>query len=202
MVANFPGVLINAINLIVLARYSSTRHRAVVIIATSLAVLFCISVVFFGLFINTPMESATQITGALMACASSLFFLSPLRAVASAVSRLDASAVPGALPYVQLVQAGNWIVVGALYPDLFFIGVNAAGAAIALLQIVCLKYIQARRKALGMEGAGAADSAAPEGKEGKPPAVEEVPVGKEPAEAAPSGVAGSLPPAEGASEAV
>lgn len=152
-VANVPGVVINFVNLMVLARYSSNRRRAGVIIASTFAALLAVFIVFLGIFLNVEQAAAARVAGAIMACLSSLFFLSPLRTLASALARLDASAVPSTLCFVQLVQASNWIAVGVLYPDGYIIGVNCAGASIAGLSILVLQWISYRRRVLGMNDA-------------------------------------------------
>lgn len=109
MVANFPGVIINAINLVVIAWYSKSKARRYGILAALVAVEAAVFGIFIGVFATKPLEYAAATTGAIMASLNALFFMSPLRALFIAVSKLDVSAVPTTLSYVQLCQCVNWV---------------------------------------------------------------------------------------------
>jgi hypothetical protein len=159
MVANFPGVLINAINLLVIAYYSPSRARAIKIIVLGVLVLAASCGVFLGLFLTQSRTYAAASAGAIMATCNALFFVSAWPATWRAVRSLDISALPTTLAYVQFIQASNWIGLGVIYPDLFIVGVNAAGAASALLMIVGIQYVSCRLRVLARrarrDGAGA-----------------------------------------------
>jgi len=198
MVANFPGVLINLINLLVIAFYAKTRARALGIFAAAWLCLAAVLAVFISIFERYPLDYASATAGAIMASLSGLFFLSPLRALYVAVRSLDVSAVPTSLSYAQLVQSAVWIVVGCLYPDFFIIGVNAAGATLALVQICMINYVLHRRRALGMRDASGGVPA-PGGTHGASKAIEEEEAAAAAAAAsavAPAGVASGAAPAE------
>lgn len=168
MVANFPGVLINAINLLVIAYYSPSRARAAKIIALGVLVLGASCGVFLGLFLTQSLAYASASAGAVMATCNALFFVSAWPATWRAVRSLDISALPTTLAYVQFVQASNWIAVGVLYPDGFIVGVNAAGAASALIMIIGINYVSCRLRYQGRRADGAVKAAV--GDDGAAPA--------------------------------
>ena len=159
-----PGVIINLINLHVIAFYAKSRARGVGIFALAWFALGAVLAVFIPIFERHERAYAAATAGAIMASLNACFFLSPLRALVVAVRNLDVSAVPTSLSYVQLLQSGVWIVVGALYPDSFIIGVNAAGAVLALVQIAMISYV--RHRTHGSGGGGGTGGGKPE-----PPAV-------------------------------
>ena len=149
MVANFPGVVINLTNLMVIAWYSKSRARGAGVFALAWLCLGAVFAIFVSIFERHERAYAASTAGAIMATLNACFFLSPLRALAVAVRKLDVSAVPTSLSYVQLLQSGVWIVVGVLYPDNFIIGVNSAGAVLALVQIALISYVRYRTRAAG-----------------------------------------------------
>ncbi len=149
-----PGVLINLVNLHVIAFYAKSRARGVGIFALAWFALGAVIAVFIPIFERHERAYAAATAGAIMASLNACFFLSPLRALVVAVRNLDVSAVPTSLSYVQLLQSGVWIVVGALYPDIFLTGVNAAGAVLALVQIAMISYVRHRTHGGGGGGAG------------------------------------------------
>lgn len=138
----------------VIAFYAKSRARGVGIFALAWFTLGAVVAVFIPIFERHERAYAAATAGAIMASLNACFFLSPLRALVVAVRNLDVSAVPTSLSYVQLLQSGVWIVVGALYPDPFIIGVNAAGAVLALVQIAMISYVRHRTHGSGGGGGG------------------------------------------------
>ena len=160
MVANFPGVLINAINLILIARYSPDRKRSIKILSLMVGIGAGVLALFICVFEYVERAQANKIAGAIMASMNALFFLSPLRALFEAIRRLDVSAVPTTLSYVQLIQGSNWVAVGILYRDGFIYGVNGSGAALAIVQIALIQYVGCRRRAKGLDSSKGASASA------------------------------------------
>lgn len=147
---NLSGVAIPFVFLALFAWYAKTAAARARIVGATLGCL-AVTWAFSEALFLTKTPNATNISGAVTCAVNATFFYAPLRAIFDAARELDARRIPTLLTLVQLGQSLPWIAAGALLPDYFILGVNAAGECAALAQLAGLAYIALRRQQLGLK---------------------------------------------------
>ena len=139
--ANFPGIILPFIYLMIFSYYSKTTARKCKIFSLTILALAITWGISAGVY-ATQIENGTNIGGGITAAVNCSFFLSPLRQLRRAVKEKTLIYTPTLLSIVQFFQALTWVFAAALLKDWFIFGVNFAGWVFACLQLSVIYYVR------------------------------------------------------------
>lgn len=142
-IANFPGMLIPFLNLIVFTVYASTWRRRLLIGCSTLVALGASWGFSAAVFLSLK-GGGSDASGAIIVVLSVFLWVSPLPSLYRAMVDADLSRVPALLSVAQIVQGSIWIAAGVTLNDRFIMGCNVGGVLSACLQLGVYFFIRWR----------------------------------------------------------
>ena len=142
-IANFPGMIVPFLNLIVFTIYASSWRRRLLIACSTLVALGASWGFSAAVFLSSK-GGGSDASGAIIVVLSVFLWVSPMPSLYSAMVDADLSRVPALLSVAQIVQGSIWIAAGVTLNDRFIMGCNVGGVLSACLQLGVYLFIRWR----------------------------------------------------------
>lgn len=146
---NGGGLLMALFYLAVHAKYAPTPTLRRRIILTALGLMAFATVLYVGATSIAGLEAAKGPCAGISVAINISFFVSPLKALWTALKELDTTRVPVLLSVFTFLGSFSWLSVGLLIEDAFISFPNGCGFALTIVQLGILFYIRREKKKRG-----------------------------------------------------